>query len=117
MQKKNCWEVKKCGHQPGGDQVGTQGICSASTIMAVDGINNGINGGRACWALTGTMSGPAEKVQGTFARTMSTGCYDCEFFEQVMIEEQDDFEGTIQIVQRLREVIAAVTSQSDNRDN
>ena len=117
MQKKNCWEVKKCGRQPGGDQVGTQGICPASTIMAVDGINNGINGGRACWALTGTMSGPAEKVQGTFARAMSTGCYDCEFFEQVMIEEQDNFEGTIQIVQRLREVIAAVTGQSDNREN
>ena len=120
MRKKNCWEVKECGRQPGGDQVSTQGICPASTIMAVDGMNNGINGGRACWALTGTMSGPAEKVQGTFARTMSamsTGCYDCEFFEQVMIEEQDDFEGTVEIVQRLREVIAAVTAQPEKREN
>jgi hypothetical protein len=113
MRKKNCWEVKKCGRQPGGNRVNTEGICPASTIMAVTGINNGINGGRACWALTGTMSGPAEKVQGTFARILSSSCYDCEFYEQVMIEEQDDFEGTVQIVQKLKDLIAAVTTQSD----
>ena len=114
MRKKNCWEVKKCGRQPGGDQVRSQGICPASTIMAVNGINNGINGGRACWALTGTMSGPVGKIQGSFARTLSTSCYDCAFFEQVLAEEQDNFKGTIEIVQKLREVIAAVTAQQDN---
>ncbi|CAK8714306.1 hypothetical protein KKHLCK_03365 [Candidatus Electrothrix laxa] len=113
MQKKNCWEVKKCGRQPGGNRVGKQGVCPASTIMAVTGINNGINGGRACWALTGTMSGPAEKVQGSFARILSSSCYDCEFYEQVLIEEQDNFEGTVQIVQKLKELITAVTAQSD----
>mgnify|MGYP000034152807 FL=1 len=63
--------------------------------MAVNGINKGRNGGRSCWALTGTMSGPAEKVQGSFARLLRNSCYDCEFYEQVMIEEQDDFEGTV----------------------
>ncbi|CAK8724369.1 MAG: hypothetical protein D3917_11105 [Candidatus Electrothrix sp. AX5] len=113
MRKKNCWEVKKCGRQPGGNQVDKQGICPASTIIAVTGINNGINGGRACWALTGTMSGPAEKVQGSFARTLKTSCYDCNFYEQVMIEEQEDFEGTVQIVEKLKDLIAAVTTQSD----
>lgn len=81
--------------------------------MAVSGINNGINGGRACWALTGTMSGPAEKVQGSFARLLNTSCYDCAFYEQVMIEEQDDFEGTVQIVRKLKDLITAVTAQSD----
>ncbi|WPD24914.1 MAG: hypothetical protein SD837_10175 [Candidatus Electrothrix scaldis] len=116
MRKKNCWEVKKCGRQPGGDQVSSQGICPASTIIAINGINNGINGGRACWALTGTMSGPAEKVQGSFARTVSTSCYDCEFFEQVLAEEQNDFKGTVEIVQKLREVIATVTAHSDDTD-
>jgi hypothetical protein len=113
VRKKNCWEVKKCGRQPGGNQVNKRGICPASTIIVVTGINNGINGGRACWALTGTMSGPAEKVQGTFARILNTSCYDCEFYEQVMIEEQDDFEGTVQIVQKLKDLIAAVTAPSD----
>ncbi|WP_339137578.1 MAG: hypothetical protein WGN25_05780 [Candidatus Electrothrix sp. GW3-4] len=113
MRKKNCWEVKKCGRQPGGNQVKNQGICPASTIMAVSGINNGINGGRACWALTGTMSGPAEKVQGSFARILHTSCYDCEFYEQVLSEEQDAFEGTIQIIEKLKDLIAAVTTQPD----
>ncbi|MCI5143732.1 MAG: hypothetical protein D3909_18810 [Candidatus Electrothrix sp. ATG1] len=114
MRKKNCWEVKKCGRQPGGNQVKQQGICPASTILAVNGINNGINGGRACWALTGTMSGPPEKVQGSFARILNNSCYDCAFYEQVLIEEQDDFEGTVQIIRKLREVIASVTAQPDN---
>jgi hypothetical protein len=113
MRKKNCWEVKKCGRQPGGDQVNKRGICPASTIMAVNGINNGVNGGRACWALTGTMSGPAEKVQGSFARILDISCYECDFYEQVMIEEQDDFEGTVQIVRKLKKLIAAVTAQPD----
>ncbi|MCI5138408.1 MAG: hypothetical protein D3922_08325 [Candidatus Electrothrix sp. AR1] len=113
MRRKNCWEVKKCGRQPGGNRVHKQGICPASTIMAVTGINNGINGGRACWALTGTMSGPAEKVQGSFARLLSSSCYDCSFYEQVMIEEQNDFEGTVQIVQTLKDIIAAVTAPPD----
>ncbi len=114
MTKKNCWEVKKCGRQPGGDQVKKHGICPASTIMAVDGVNNGTNGGRACWALTGTMSGAAEKIQGTFARTLNGCCYDCEFYEQVLIEEREHFEGTVQIVQRLRDRITEVTSQNDS---
>ena len=90
-----------------------QGICPASTILAVNGINNGINGGRACWALTGTMSGPSEKVQGSFARILKSSCYSCDFYEQVLMEEQDDFEGTVEIVRKLREFIAAVTAQSD----
>jgi hypothetical protein len=115
MTKKNCWEVKKCGRQPGGHKVREHGICPASTIIAVDGINHGKNGGRACWALTGTMSGPAEKVQGTFARLLPGSCYDCEFYELVMMEEGENFEGTVRIVQKLKEVIAAVTTSTPSK--
>jgi hypothetical protein len=104
MTKRNCWEVKRCGRQPGGANAQRDGICPASTLTAVDGTNGGINGGRACWALTGTMSGPAEKVQGIFARDM-TSCYACKFYEQVMMEELENFEGTVQIVRKLRERI------------
>ncbi len=109
MTKRNCWEVKRCGRQPGGTNAQRDGICPASTLTAVNGVNGGVNGGRACWALTGTLSGPAEKVQGTFARDMTT-CYACKFYEQVMTEELDQFEGAAQIVRKLRERIAQAAS-------
>ncbi len=114
MQKKNCWEIKKCGRQPGGEQVTHQGICPASTLIAMNGINDGINGGRACWALTGTMSGPAEKVQGRFARTLHISCYECSFYEQVLTEEQDNFKGTVAIVKKLKEAVSTVTTSSES---
>ncbi len=116
MAKKNCWEVRCCGRQPGGINVKKYGLCPASTLTAVNGINGGINGGRACWALTGTMSGPAEKVQGIFARTI-TSCYSCKFYEQVMCEEQDSFVGTVQIVHTLRERIAQAAGRTSTQKN
>ncbi|MCI5149739.1 MAG: hypothetical protein D3916_10195 [Candidatus Electrothrix sp. MAN1_4] len=116
MHKKNCWEVKKCGRQPGGDQIAHQGLCPASTLIAVNGINGGINGGRACWALTGTLSGPAEKVQGTFARILHISCYECDFYEQVLIEEQENFKGTVAIVQELKALITATATPSPSEE-
>jgi hypothetical protein len=119
MAKRNCWEVKRCGRQPGGANAKRDGVCPASTLTAVNGTNGGFNGGRACWALTGTMSGPADKVQGTFARDLSS-CYACKFYEQVMCEELDKFEGTALIVRKLRDRIAQAANfpftqpESDN---
>lgn len=97
--------MKQCGRQPGGSRARQEGVCPASTLMAVNGTNGGVNGGRACWALTGTMSGPHDKVQGVFARDLSS-CYACRFYEQVMSEEGVRFEGTVQIVKKLRDRIA-----------
>ena len=105
MTKKNCWEYRCCGRQPGGGNVKKYGLCPASTLTAVNGVNGGVNGGRACWALTGTMSGPPEKVQGIFARTISC-CYACKFYEQVLCEEGEHFQGTAAIVRLLRERIS-----------
>lgn len=101
MARKNCWEVQLCGRQPGGHRVRELGICPAATLRAAHGINQGCNGGRACWALTGTMSGPASKVQGIFARTLCT-CFSCKFYEQVLEEEGEQFQGTVEIVEILR---------------
>lgn len=114
MTKKNCWEFRCCGRQPGGGNVKKYGLCPASTLTAVNGINGGINGGRACWALTGTMSGPAEKVQGLFACTISS-CYACKFYEQVMYEEDEHFQGTAEIVRILRERIARAAGRMSNQ--
>jgi hypothetical protein len=84
MAKQNCWEVKKCGREPNGVAVKELGICPVAVEARVDGTNGGFNGGRACWAITGTLCGG--KVQGTFAAKLGD-CRACEFYRQVHLEE------------------------------
>jgi hypothetical protein len=81
---KNCWEFKNCGREVGGAKVAQLGVCTASKETRVHGINHGKNGGRACWALAGTLCGGV--VQGTFAAKM-TNCKACEFYGMVRSEE------------------------------
>lgn len=80
----NCWDFKKCGRQPGGSRALELGVCPASTDAKADGLNDGHNGGRICWALTGTLCGG--KVQGTFAAKLPN-CMECEFYRLVMTEQ------------------------------
>lgn len=79
--KNNCWEVKKCGREPGGIKVAELGECPASTHTEANGINNGKNGGRICWAITGTLCGGT--VQGTYAQKQ-VSCMVCEHYSGVM---------------------------------
>ncbi|MEW5745070.1 MAG: two-CW domain-containing protein [Nitrospirota bacterium] len=85
MAKKNCWEEKKCGRQPGGEKVVEYGECPAVGCFKAHRVNDGINGGRACWAITGTYCGGT--VQGTFASKMRD-CANCDFFDRVAKEEK-----------------------------
>lgn len=85
----NCWDIKKCERQPGGAKIDELGLCPASIDASADGLNNGKNGGRICWALTGTFCGG--KVQGTSAQKMNS-CLACEFYLQVKREEGSAFE-------------------------
>ena len=78
----------KCGREPGGIKVKELGICPAATDTTYNGINGGLNGGRYCWAVTGTFC--HGKVQGTFAQKRIV-CVTCEFFKLVKEEEGDDF--------------------------
>ena len=57
MERKNCWEVMKCGRQPGGEKVGEFGVCPAAEPSEFDGTNRGTYGGRFCWAIAGTFCG------------------------------------------------------------
>ncbi len=84
MAKQNCWEFKKCGREKGGAKTAELGVCPATTETRVNGANSGKNGGRACWAVTGTLCGGA--VQGTFAAKLGN-CNKCEFFQLVANEE------------------------------
>lgn len=99
MTKQNCWEYKKCGREPGGKNVADLGICPASTESLTDGVNHGKNGGRACWAISGTMCGGT--VQGTYAAKIGN-CLNCGFYQQVQREEKPRFETSTTILERLK---------------
>ena len=90
MHKQNCWEFKKCGREPGGAKNAELGVCPAATEKRVNRVHGGLNGGRACWALTGTFCGGT--VQGTFAAKLKN-CMDCEFYKLVSSEEGKGYEG------------------------
>jgi len=80
----NCWQSLGCGREPGGDRAETEGICPAATEEASDGINSGTNGGRVCWAISGTFCG---KHAGGSEAVRLISCLSCEFFTQVLKEE------------------------------
>jgi hypothetical protein len=82
----NCWELKKCGREPGGAKVEELGVCPATTETSANGINGGKNGGRICWAIAGTFC--EEKIQGTIAKKKFS-CMNCDFFK--LVAEEEDF--------------------------
>ena len=84
MQKKNCWEFMKCGREPGGKNVKELGVCPATIEIRVDGIHDGKNAGRCCWAIAGTFC--KGKPQGTFVDKFKD-CMECDFFKIVSQEE------------------------------
>ena len=96
--KQNCWQFKKCGREPGGAKAMELGVCPATIETRVNGVNSGKNGGRACWALTGTLCGG--KVQGTFAVKLAN-CLACDFYQLVGKEEGANHESAKSIVAML----------------
>ena len=86
--KINCWEVKKCERQPGGNKVKELGVCPSAVPGEYDGVNNGTNGGRFCWRIAGTFCGG--EPQGTAAQK-TFNCLNCEFLKQVIAEEGPNF--------------------------
>lgn len=87
MEQMNCWEVMKCGRQPGGENAKESGVCPAALSNEYNGVNKGKHGGRFCWVIAGTCCNG--EVQGTYARKMKN-CLNCKFFKQVS-EEEDRF--------------------------
>jgi hypothetical protein len=97
--KKNCWEVKNCGRQPGGAKAAELGICPAAKTGSLDGVHGGRKGGRVCWMLAGTLCGA--KVQGTYAHKMMN-CMSCDFFKTVMDEEGSRYIGPSKLLEMAR---------------
>lgn len=85
----------KCGREPGGVNVEKTGVCPATTEKRLDGVNQGLCGGRSCWAVEGTDC--AKLVvgrKGAFDR-----CLRCRFFRRVEREEARDFVVVMEIGQ------------------
>ncbi len=99
MGKVNCWEFKKCGREAGGAKAAELGVCPASMASRITGANSGRNGGRACWAISGTLCGG--KVQGTYAAKLQN-CLNCEFYKLVATEEGPNHESAKDILSKLR---------------
>ncbi|MFZ5798924.1 MAG: two-CW domain-containing protein [Desulfobulbaceae bacterium] len=103
MVKLNCWEFTGCERQPGGKKTGELGTCPAATMTKAHGINNGVNAGRACWVISGSLCGGA--IQGSYVEKLG-GCLKCSFFNQVHQEEGSRFINSREIMKILRQVAA-----------
>lgn len=88
LQKINCWDFVGCKRGSGGERAAGSGMCRASLDASAEGINHGKNGGRICWAISGTFSG--EKIDGLFAKKLLS-CRSCKFFKSVKNEEGGNF--------------------------
>ena len=97
--KKNCWEFKRCGRQPGGEHVHDLGICPSATEARLNRIHSGINAGRACWVVTGTLC--QGEVQGIFAHKYKS-CKACDFYMAVKQEEHPEFHLSVTLLERLK---------------
>ena len=95
--KKNCWEIMKCGREPGGKNEKELGVCPAAIEVKANGIHSGKNGGRSCWAIAGTMC--EGKVEGSFAQKFDT-CMNCKFYKQVT-EEEDHYLTSSEIIKKI----------------
>ncbi|KKQ93866.1 MAG: hypothetical protein UT66_C0033G0011 [candidate division CPR2 bacterium GW2011_GWC1_39_9] len=99
MSKQNCWETKNCGRQTGGAKVAELGVCPASQETKLNGVNEGANAGRVCWALAGTFCGGL--VQGSFAEKIGN-CMNCDHYKLVHDEEGSDCKKTSEILEMLK---------------
>lgn len=86
--KKNCWNYMDCGSQPNNLKFDELGVCPAIKDKRFDGIHGGINAGRACWMIAGTLCGG--KAQGTYAQKYKS-CIMCDFYKLVKKEEGLEF--------------------------
>ena len=98
--RKNCWEFKKCGREPGGERVQELGVCPAAVENRLDAVHGGRNAGRACWVVAGTLC--KGETQGTFAVKFGA-CEACEFYLAVREEEFPQFQFSSILLNKIRE--------------
>ena len=105
--RRNCWEFKNCGRGPGGVNVGNQGLCPVALDKRLDGVNHGMNAGRACWVVAGTLG--TGEVQCSFAENLDS-CKECEFYRSVRSTEFPHFHFSSVLLRQLEIASAPVLS-------
>ncbi len=99
--KLNCWEFKKCGREGDADDVfQDEETCPASIAEYTDGVNDGMNGGRACWAIAGTFC--RGEIQGVHAKEINN-CFNCDFYLLVKRDEGKKLETGSELALRILE--------------
>lgn len=91
----------KCGREPGGTHAHELGICPASIEIRLDGIHDGINGGRSCWVVEATICDG--KRQGASSRKYKS-CKHCDFFKKVIEEEKDKLQISGSLLLKLKKI-------------
>ena len=103
--KVNCWEFMRCGREPGGRVADTEGVCPAAVMRDLDGVHGGVNAGRSCWVVSGTL---ARDPESGCRHAKNVGCMRCDFYEFVVSEEmtpeyRSGFHFTTQLQRKLKE--------------
>lgn len=100
MEMLNCWEFNKCERTPHGLHAEEFGVCPAATEKKLNGVHGGVNAGRACWVVAGTLCGG--QVQGTFAKKYAT-CEQCDFHQLVREQEGPHYRLGMALLNKLKE--------------
>lgn len=88
---KNCWEVMKCGFGPNGSKAKTRSkVCHAAEEITLDGVHDGLQGGRVCWFVDNTLS-CSKDTPGGFSEKFPI-CMNCKFYWKVKKEKDNRFE-------------------------
>jgi hypothetical protein len=82
--KSNCWDITQCGREEGGKLSAQLGVCAASVNHFYNGTNGGVNAGRCCWRVCGTMFGGDGRCQ---MLKHIDSCQDCLVYKTVLTEE------------------------------
>lgn len=100
MAKLNCWEIQKCGREPGGSKTLELGTCPAALEQKGDGIHGGKNAGRCCWVVMGTLC--KGDVQGSYVEKFCANCQDCAVYSTVKKEEEPHFKIGLTIMKEMK---------------
>jgi len=88
MQRLNCWEFDRHGKETCCMKRAEPGTCPAATESRINGVNNGINGGRACWAINILLN--SKRTEGALSSKLES-CFSCGFYALVQMEEGRNF--------------------------